>query len=84
MSAVRLLSKALLHFEDCSLLQLFAKETPIDLTRCSPPDARNENVFADLPRVVSAVSETTVCFAATMLTRIPKQQLDRAYNNLLK
>ena len=77
-SAAHLLSKALLHFEDCSLLQLFAKETPIDLTRRSLPDARRKKnglVFADfLPRIVSFfICKTVVYFAAAVLTSIPGQ-----------
>lgn len=47
-------------FENCSLLQLFAKKIPIDFTFCSPADTINENVFADSPSVVSADSDTVV------------------------
>lgn len=41
---VCLLFKALLHFEG-SLLQLFAKETPIDLTLCCLLDAQKQDCF---------------------------------------
>ena len=77
-SAAHLLSKALLHFEDCSLLQLFAKETPIDLTRRSLPDARRKKtgLFLQifyLELCLFFICKTVVYFAAAVLTSIPGQ-----------
>lgn len=74
-SAVCLLSKALLHFENCSLLQLFAKETPIDFSCCSPAWCQTRMFGEIFFRVVCAASETVLHFTATMLTSNPKQEI---------
>lgn len=74
-SAVCLLSKALLHFEHCSLLQLFAKETPIDFSCCSPAWCQTRMFGEIFFRVVCAASETVLHFTATMLTSNPKQEI---------
>lgn len=63
------------YFEGCSLLQLFAKETQVDLSFCSPPDGRHRDVFADLPSVIAPVCETSVCFMAATLKSFHKLEI---------
>lgn len=63
----RLLFQALLHFEGCVFLLLFAEETPVDLTCCCLLDAPKQACFAAFLCAVCALTVLTAAGISAQL-----------------